>query len=167
MEMSDAIREGSKLHPPTTSGWIDSKDGEVKTCALIAAAEAMGIIQFIGGVVMNLRPPEPGSLDLRSGKPATWSFQYPTEWTALLTRMEPSPCDCPSQFEFNAEKMSPVQTTIWHLHDVHRMTREAVAEWIGTIEDKMAEEKARAQLSKLLAHKASLPKVLEEANKLG
>ena len=56
--------------------------------------------------------------------------------------MEPSPCGCPSQCEFNAEKRSSVQETIWHLHDVHQMTREAAAEWIGTIEDKMAEEKA-------------------------
>lgn len=102
--MSEAIREGAKLRPQAR-GWT-IKDG--KTCATGAALEA------IEGTV--------NESDL--GYVERLFSLYP------YTRTK---ADCPEACG-HYDGDSTVLSMIAHLNDVHRWTREAIADWLEEIE---------------------------------
>jgi len=144
MKLSEAIRVGSKMHPASECGWNDvGPNGEIRTCALLAAAEGAGIFTFIGNVSMpgpNYRPPQGPDQFIRDETVGMGTkAAVPEEWNALLNTHEIPPCECKT-----LRMASPVLLLVWHLHDVHRWSREAVAEWIEMLENAM-EAKAIAR----------------------
>ena len=139
MKLSDAIRAGSKMHPASKTGWIEkAADGTVRTCALIAAVEGAGIVSYDG---QGWRLGPDGRLcdvkiDPRTGvliDTPSINLEMPEAWKPITDRHELPPCECKI-----AGVSSEVGVIIWHLHDIHMWSREAVAEWIGTIEEKVA-----------------------------
>jgi predicted nucleic-acid-binding protein len=72
----------------------------------------------------------------------------PDEWAAVNLSRELPPCPC-SKFYV----LENVILLIWHLHDMHGWSREAVAEWVETIEKKIearavAREARRLEIAK-------------------
>jgi hypothetical protein len=161
MKLSDAIRGGAKRRPASESGWADvGPDGEVRTCALLAAAEEAGIFMVENGQMVmgpNGRP-SGAKVDPREGGEPALSAKMPEDWNPVTMALELPPCAC-SQHGFLAE----VIVIIWHLHDIHRWSREAVAEWIGTIEEKIEARLAHnQQVSEMLEKSACSAKDLVE-----
>ena len=72
------------------------------------------------------------------------TLALPAEWGVTTSEVILPPCACASR-----GGSATVEVIIWHLHDMHRWSREAVAEWIGTVEDSIQEraEKYRAWLA--------------------
>ncbi len=141
MKLSDAIRVGCKMHAPSEHGWNDfGPDGDVRTCALVAAAEGAGLFTVLGHTF--LKGPnwiEPTQIDQNQragtpapGTPGLFSTRLPDEWLQVISAIELPPCPC-KKFGLKAD----VMMLIWHLHDMHQWSREAVAEWIKTIEKKV------------------------------
>lgn len=140
MNLSEAIRIGSKMRPASEYGWNDlGPDGEIRTCALTAAAEAYGIWTIKDNVISrgpkwtepeNLRPypHERGPIE------ADMMSKTPDEWVAIENTDEIPPCSCG-----NLRIAGPVTVIIWHLQDVHRWSREAVAEWVEQAELRLDE----------------------------
>lgn len=141
MKLSTAIRVGSKMHAASEHGWNDiGPDGQIRTCALVAAAEGAGLYTIVGNVFMNgpnwIEPDLKNSTH-RAGTPPvsdsrTVSVRMPDEWLLVTQALELPPCLC-KKFGMKAD----VIMLIWHLHDMHQWSREAVAEWIATIEVKV------------------------------
>ncbi len=134
--LSDAIREGSRMRSASENGWTDvGPDGRVRSCALVAAAEAAGIFMEENGCLVMGPMGVPGdyeSEDQRVGGKPVLSAQLPKEWTLITNAMEFPPCCC-SQ----AGGRASVVMIIWHLHDVHQWKREEVADWIELLEAKI------------------------------
>ncbi len=112
MRLSEAMRRGAALSP---QGFITLVDRQGRTCALGAALEAIG------------RLPGPHETE-----PET--FDYPAEWTCwwksiLLIR-------CPA---CSVLIHSGVEQLLGHLNDDHKWTREAIADWVATIEPQATE----------------------------
>lgn len=137
--LSELVREGSKLRSASHSGWCDNgPDGQPRTCALLAAYEAAGMLMFESGLLAY--GPNAvlghGDYDARTGKKCTHSIKIPDEWVKTLDTIVELPCACEDGVLRHANGI------VWHLHDYHHWSREAVAEWLETIE-KMNEMKAR------------------------
>jgi len=149
-KLSEAIRLGSMLRGQSNSGWADlGPNGELRSCALIAAAEAVGLIVESNGGYM---PSETcryqnsaGEIDPRTGKrtgPTAFKFKYPEEWKDVRERMvTETPCGC------SIHRVIPVGAVIVHLHDKHHWTRELIADWVQIIEMTMP-KKARMRRPK-------------------
>lgn len=125
-KVSELIREGCKLSAPTERGWHDmGPDGKLRTCALMAAAQAAGFIKDNGaGGVVGVS--QGVSWDERAGA-FTASIKAPDEWNYLA---ETAPCPFCGMVDQLIE-------VIPHLHDVHKQSREATAEWLEVIENKL------------------------------
>jgi hypothetical protein len=96
MRLSEAIRLGALLKP---QGFNDYWDGDGNSCAIGAAADALGV---------------------------------PMERLAALEnqhkRVLEQPCPaCDRQIQYG-------ESTVTHLNDDHRWTRERIADWVETIE---------------------------------
>lgn len=133
MMLSDAIRVGSKMHGPSESGWNDiGPDGEVRTCPLTAASEAYGQIVFNGTKIERgpkWIPPTPHRPEDRGGKPSETFTNYPDEWVAILMWPEQPPCACEV-----LGTSADVHLLVQHLYDVHRWSREQIADWVEQAE---------------------------------
>lgn len=154
MKLSDAIRNGAKRHPASESGWTDiGPDGEIRTCALMAAAEEAGIVLCKdGGVEMGPNGRQIGySDDMRGGgEPLVW-VKAPDAWETVMVAVEMPPCPCAV---YGLKEM--VAVIIWHLHDIHRWSREAVSEWVGTVENKIeAQIECHQKMSEIVEKKKS------------
>lgn len=155
MNLSDAIRTGAKMRPASELGWVDTgPDGEARTCALMAAAEGAGLM-FYADRRFHARSPlvriPSGTVDRRTGLVALEdkkTLPLPSEWSRVINHVLLPPCACAPLGGADS-----VETIIWHLHDLHRWSREAVAEWIGTIEDKLEkwDEEGRKILERITA----------------
>jgi hypothetical protein len=113
MKLSEAIRRGAKMRPQNFGSFYDS-NGTGTTCALGAAGEGFGIL---GACLKNefgiLRP-----IGDRVG-------------AMFYDATHPSPCGCiPIGWMLHNQ--------IAHLNDVHKWSREAIAEWVEVIENKTA-----------------------------
>lgn len=153
MKLSEAMRVGAKMRAASERGWNDDgPNGEIRTCALIAAAEGAGIFTFIDNCAVpgpNYMPPRgPDQYVRGEGIRMNQKAAVPDEWNLILNSQEVPPCECKT-----LHVASPVILLVWHLHDVHGWSREAVAEWIEVIENKMeakalASEARRLQIAK-------------------
>lgn len=146
MKLSEAIREGSKKHPAAEYGWNDfGPDGEIRTCALLAAAEVYGLFIIENNVIS--RGPKWTPIEYGPNYPFDRSYAYergpekpdmtcrtPDEWYAIETTDEIPPCSCG-----NLRIPGEVFIIIWHLQDVHGWTREAVADWVEQAELRLDE----------------------------
>lgn len=163
MKLSEAIREGSKMHPQSDSGWNDrGPDGQVRTCTLMAAALAAGLYEWYDGqFIYGIHATEGDySEDKRTGERPSKSVMAPAEWMVVTLALELPPCAC-ARFGIKDEVM-PI---IWHLNDVHHWSREAVAEWIEIVENVIEARIAsnnRKALAKLDDHLAEARKTLKQ-----
>lgn len=122
MKLSEAIREGSRLSLQAFGGLGEGG----KTCALGAAGEW---VYFVGE--------------------ATWGGCPAAEWTQLpmvIAKVDILPCGCDeargSDYGLCGYDVNNVAAVIAHLNDTHKWSREAIAEWVEVVENKL--ETARA-----------------------
>lgn len=106
---SEAIREGAKLRPQNFGGGMDEE--RTKTCAFVAACEA---------IVGTLDGPEFSHFN------ANVLYRYLIESNAECPT---SPCTIEVPF--------CLMNIIFHLNDVHQWTREAIADWLESEEEKL------------------------------
>lgn len=130
MRLSEAIRLGSMLHPQGfgtfvgeigESGFDHSKIRE--TCALAAGWEAAGAASHIETAPRDI-------VGVRGMTPAGAQMvvlEFPPAWGIWLKERAPCPGHC-------IGGDLPVFAVIAHLNDFHRWTREAIADWIATVE---------------------------------
>lgn len=112
MKLSTAIRLGSMMKPQGFGGLIDIHAS--RTCAMGAAYEAIGIEL---GRLVGL-PPTSSKRELQAATARQG-------WDGVL--MVPRQCPiCDHKSEW---------LPLIHLNDYHRWTREAIADWVQTIED--------------------------------
>lgn len=140
MKLSEAMRRGAKLRAQAERGWMDvGPEGDHRSCALIGAAEAAGMLKcddsgwgmgengVASGIVTDTRG---GGVSLKT------SIKVPDDWKLVCERMELSPCKCESH-----PGQAAVQEIVMVLNDFHRWSREAIAEWVEVVENKMEAEK--------------------------
>jgi hypothetical protein len=130
MKLSEAIRVGSKMNKPTKKGWFNRNEhGEFETCALIAAAIGAGAVRPCGNHLEIVNAERSGSrYDGRMGAEVD-TVAIPADWYPAVDSVEPFPCGC--------KIVNNVFGCIQHLHDEHQWSREAVAEWVEVIENKL------------------------------
>lgn len=104
MSLAEAIRLGALLKPQAFHGPVDLVSKETVTCALAAAAEAIGLARF------NRRA------DL---------------WLTWFGSMEWQRSHCPACRSYND---IAVTSLVIHLNDDHRWTRERIADWVDVQE---------------------------------
>lgn len=149
MKLSEAIRVGAKMRAASERGWNDvGPDGQVRSCALMAAAEGAGLFTIAGTAFMRgpnyLEPGDDNGITRYGTQPGGISSRMPDEWLSITMSREVPPCPC-SEFYVADE----VTILIWHLHDMHGWSREAVAEWIETIENKIETRAAQSEARRL------------------
>lgn len=136
MQLSVAIREGSKMRAASEKGWNDTgPDGEVRTCPLLAAAEAYGLMVIREGNISPgpkwIEPTAKTSPD-RGGMTAVPFSWIPDEWFPVWMFVDASPCSC--EKHGTPASICDIAT---HLYDVHRWSREEVADWVEKVEMKV------------------------------
>lgn len=107
MKLSEAIRLGSMLRPNQSYGAMFVAE-ENATCALGAAAEALGI------------------LDLEYRNAYKDGARAPADWRPVVLQ----PVKCPGC----ALKFSRVDKAVIHLNNRHRWSRARIADWIESLE---------------------------------
>jgi hypothetical protein len=113
MKLSEAIREGSKIRPQGFLDWFEVRDGQVCSCAMGAAYEAVRPAKAAEWIELLK---EEGELfddlnfaKLFPGLPTTNTFPCPAcdKWGLLM-----------------------LTQAAGHLNDDHEWTREAIADWV-------------------------------------
>lgn len=132
LTLSEAIRLGAMLRPQGFGDLFQFSypDLTVKTCALGAAYEAAGIMSI-------------DSDRDATGWPKLTRGAFPI-LDLLLER------GCPACRKLGTDKLAFVVT---HLNDEHRWTREAIADWIATLEPQ-PEPELQSEFVPVLAHPA-------------
>ena len=146
MKLSDAIRAGCKQHEASEVGWDDRhpETGKIRTCAMVAALVGEGFVIDNGG--QDLVPtaktyPVEGESRTQSVEGAkTVSVLMPEHWRAVAWHKTLPPCSCS-----RSGVTGDVIDIITHLHDIHRWSREAAAEWVGIVEEKLETEKSKLE----------------------
>lgn len=111
MRFSEAMMRGAKLRPQAFGVLFDRETGG--SCALGAAAEAIGILDTTGTNRYVL------------------GAKAPVEWKAVVLTKAPCPaCD---------EDFLDVQEVVIHLNNDHRWSRELIALWVAGIERSLDE----------------------------
>lgn len=112
--LSEAIREGAKLRPQAHHGMLLAGG----TCAMGAAAEAIGFStrEIDYGCYFDL-------LDL-------YPYARTTETTCPVV-------SCGKAWDFDNKSRTYLGQLIVHLNDDHRWTREAIADWLESEEEKL------------------------------
>lgn len=129
MKLSDAIRLGSMMKPQAF-GEIYSP-GNKRTCAIGAAIDAIGC---------HITTAEPGQI-IANGRTSNVSsgtesvVKSPLNWHPFLLNEHACPV-CRHRPGYFGIRL------IAHLNDYHRLSREAIADYIATIENEM---EAKAQ----------------------
>lgn len=111
MKLSEAIRLGSMMKP---QGFYRLFDHRGHTCAMGAACEAIGV---------DLQ--EMFALSVHVGSAKIMNKYIESGWGELIRQQAPCP-EC---------GFIDGYLPITHLNDTHRWTREAIADWVETIED--------------------------------
>lgn len=145
MRLSTAIRVGAKMRAASERSWTDfGPDGQIRSCALVAAAEAAGLFTILGNCMIpgpNWLKPYGGNPMARDpGQETGLTSRMPDKWTLVTSAIEIPPCSCRT-----AGVADEVVILIWHLHDIHNWSREAVAEWIETIETEVEARLAKTE----------------------
>lgn len=119
MRLSEAIILGASLHPQDFNvlGKIDHDNVLLSTCALGAAMEAISL-SVVDALVFGIAP----LVDV-----------YP--WLRLFGTCPQPSCQHSNHF----------YSIIAHLNDIHKWTREQIAEWVSTVEPK---EEGNGELDK-------------------
>jgi hypothetical protein len=109
LTFSEAIREGAKLRSQAFGG---IRNQQSRSCALVSGYEAIT-----------------GSLGLDDDyRGVTSLYRYLLEAAAF----------CPAGCHLSAQLPAPpLLTLIWHLNDAHKWTREAIADWLESEEEKL------------------------------
>jgi hypothetical protein len=107
MKLSDAIRLGARLRP-TQAFWVTFERKLNATCALGAAADAVGILDT----------------EVRNG----YTGKAPEEWRPIVIQRATCP-DCHEEFR-------QVDSCIIHLNNEEHWTRERIADWVEIYEHK-------------------------------
>ena len=118
MKLSEAIRLGAMLRPQGFGAVFYSDGGVMKSCALGAAGEAVGVMR--------------GEL-YRS--PADQEWAELQKFFPILLSIPQWPCE-------HKGFWAGVSSAIGHLNDTHRWTREQIADWVEGIE---CQQEATAQ----------------------
>jgi hypothetical protein len=108
VELSEAIRIGAQKRPQGHWDFFTVEDGQVLSCALGAAFE--GIANY-------------------DADPAGYRTVY-----RKLNECFSATLDAPTQCPVCHFSTVEVRKIIVHLNDTHRWTREAIADWVETIE---------------------------------
>ena len=121
MKLSEAIREGSKLSKQAFGNLLRA-DGSGDRCALGAAYHAAGINMILTN----------GARFLTGEVYIPQDASSPFQIFPIFFKSVDLPCDCHSNNSgYNVFGAVP------HLNDYHRWSREAIAEWVETVEDKL------------------------------
>jgi len=130
---SEAIRDGAKKRPQCLDGWSDVNDkGEATSCAAVAGLEDLGIATLDGGNVdYKGTYTNETAYDPRAG-----AYHRIVKITGpvgdlMYNKTFKAPCGCLSHVDWN------VLGIIIHLNDEHEWTREAISEWVETVERKL------------------------------
>lgn len=119
MRLSQAIRAGAKLSGQVFGKFVDCHgvSNEVtNTCALGAAAHALGFFD----------------------SPQNAYNKICDYFTEIRTTSDViCPCRCPE-----SRQWCRTFDIVEHLNDEHQWSREAISEWVGTIEDKLEAQNA-------------------------
>lgn len=140
MNVSEAIRIGSQKRAAAESGWNDlGPDGQIRSCPLFAAAEAYGLLVVEEDKIVRgpkwIEPEGADSPIERGDKPCSNISRIPNEWYAVLTAKEIPPCSC-AKYDIP----DYIQVLVVHLYDMHKWTREQVADWIEGVEMRVDEK---------------------------
>lgn len=137
IKLSEAIRLGSLLRAQGFGEVFSNLDSdgtaltsETKSCAMGAALEA-------AGCKVDWAPSTPGA-SIRGGDNfegrLVQSITVPTEWLFLLVEF----AACP-----HCTYRHTLRRTIAHLNDVHCLTREAIADFVEVVEQRVVERNSR------------------------
>lgn len=142
MKLSEAIREGSRLSLQAF-GTMNKGSG---ACALGAAVEHLAMR---------------GEIPMEYGLCSTWNTD-PLEkrFPAMLSNVPP-PCKCEPlegyMHHVSCKYDGTLMLAIIHLNDEHAWSREAIAEWVEVIENKLeAEANAKVQTVPVLPTKGEV-----------
>jgi hypothetical protein len=136
MKLSEAIRLGAMMRPQAFGAlqrtrrkyWVFGEPVR-QSCALGAAIEAIGgcgaRVEFANTDQETLRG------NVKAGEQIT-ILEAPPEWTELSAKTLCPVCAEPDS----------VRRLITHLNDTHRWSREAIADWVATIEAQCASHEA-------------------------
>lgn len=108
IKLSEAIRLGAMLHPQGFERLFDHSlsDGRVmSSCAIGAALEAIGHSETSEYMELS---------------------KFPTAWSMLPVS------ECPACL--NNSHAGTILSTIAHINDTHRWTREDIGRWVATVE---------------------------------
>jgi hypothetical protein len=113
--LSEAIRLGAMLKPQGFDGYANKNT----SCALAAAADACGIEPFVHPV----------------------DGQHIINYSAIMAKFPvlKTATKCPVSDGRLCGESHVTQSTIWHLNDTHRWTREQIADWVETLEQQQAQ----------------------------
>ena len=112
MRLSEAIRLGAMLKPQGFGAGSAILNDVSPTCALGAAADACG---------------------LETG------YHAYEKWRFLGNAAPPCPgCGCDAAARDYC--VSDIGDVVWHLNDEHKWTREAIADWVETIEAQQGQQ---------------------------
>lgn len=132
MRLADAIRLGAMLAPPGTGGRMD----EDTRCALASAAEAVGLTPVWDTVQGH------------------WIVHYThlTDRFPVLSRTVRLPEGHHTVAVIGQEVLetteAPLMHAIWYLNDSARWSREAIAEWVDSLEPQDALPEALGALQR-------------------
>lgn len=146
LKLSEAIRAGSKQHEASEVGWDDRHPttGKIRTCTMVAALVAEGLLEDNGGSCLDVVSGRIGpAANNRTNTVEGFTMvvvRNPLRWRKVTSYQTLPPCPC-KQYGIQAEAV----TIITHLHDIHRWSREATAEWVETIEKKLETEKPKSE----------------------
>lgn len=140
MRFSEAIRLGAMMKPQAfgdlrmtrtkwkSNGPLGLSIEEEASCAKGAAYEALGISPretvVDAGTEIGFRD---GTTHVCTERVTTTVVEVPDEWYALLTSRSICP-EC--AFLHVASESMRINLVIPHLNDVHRWTRERIADWV-------------------------------------
>lgn len=119
MKLSEAIREGARKSGPQLFGILHGVEGHAEGGGACAMGAALSLVWGWRCLLEN------------------GAHLYPSacEKWPLLNRVVILPCGCQLSY-----KQITTLVAIVHLNNVHRWTREAIAEWVGTVEKEMEAE---------------------------
>lgn len=144
---SEAIRDGSKKNEQCLIGWTGVKNRRATTCAAAAGLMDLGLFhEEEGGYIVDHRPTTGKQFwSAREGR-MVYEAETPEDVKKFLYStghgIPNCGCNAPDSATYN------VLGVIIHLNDYHKWTREAISEWVETIERKMGlwDEKAQEDI---------------------
>ncbi len=132
MRLSEAIRIGSMLRPQAYKHYFDREGG---SCAIGAALEAIGITRVTKGKKVER---ERAMLNELITTP-DWKEWKSSPYVLARESRQCPVCDGLDWYSPNKKdtvKTPNVSSVIIHLNNDHMWTRQAIADWVKSVEDK-------------------------------